>query len=252
MVNLITELMASPEFWTVATFLFFFALVYFALKKILFGEEKAIASIVSIIISGFITSFFVPYAQSLLENYDIAVYIFGAGVILGMILIVQILLRIGSLKLKWLAIAYFVVWCVYVFNPVNLQILYDLRNSMPTWISNIINVLAVLSGLALISALWGAFSTLRRGKTPEERESWAKAKAEEAETRKREAETKLAEKKSESERIEATKLALQREKEADFQRRAQENYIKRMRKAKEQLELREKIEARKKELEKKG
>lgn len=242
----------SSEFWTVATFLFFFALVYFALKKVLFGEEKAIASVVSIIISGFITSFFVPYAQTLMTNYDIAKYIFGAGVILGMILIVQLLLKLGSLKLKWLAIVYFIVWCVYAFNPINLQILYDLRNSMPAWIANIINLLAVFAGLTLISSLWGAFNTLRRGKTPEERTEWAKTKAAEAEARKNESEAKSAEAKAKAERAEAEKLALQREKEADFQRKVQDRYLKKLRRERELKELRERIDSKKKDLEKRG
>lgn len=229
MVSFLVELTTAPEFQYALSFCFFFALSYFSLKKIIFGEEKAIAGIVAAIVSTFITGYFITYIQTLTESYDVAMYVFIFGAFLGVFLLAQLVYKLGTTKLKYLAVIYFIAW---IFR--SYYIPSDFENSIPEFLINFINVLGIVTGIITLAALIGIFNEVRRGKvglSPEEKLIREKTLALEAEQKRNESDRKKAEAQAKAEQAEATKLALERQKEADFQRKVQERYLKKVRAA---------------------
>lgn len=233
----ILSMLETEEIQFVLSFLFFFSIVYFALKKIIFGEEQTIAGIVSAIISFFMARTLAAYLSQLMMEYEFAKYVFLVAAIFSIILIAKLLIKIGTIKLKWVAVVTFIVYLIYTINPFSLELLNDFKNSLPPAVTGIVNAVGVLAGLVTVFAIYKLIKTIQ---SPQERIISAEKKKLEAKEKMDIATAKKSEAEAKKHSAEAQKTALQehvrQQKEAEFQKRALQRYAKIAERKRQQLE----------------
>jgi len=107
----ISDILKGEFFHFVLVFLFFFGVCYFALKKIIFGEEQAIAFVVAVVISFFITNSSFEYFEEFLASKTV-LYVALFGALLAAMVTIKFLLKIGSLNLAWISGAYIIFFWI--------------------------------------------------------------------------------------------------------------------------------------------
>jgi len=88
----------SEEFQFILLFLFFFAIVYLSLRRAGFIEGQIRCTIISMIISYFISRGLLMYIGSSLTQYEVAKYISLFAGIMGFIIILKIFLALKLFK----------------------------------------------------------------------------------------------------------------------------------------------------------
>ena len=158
----IDYLIHSEVWMTSSSFVVFFAFVFFALKKIIFGDERAINTVVSGIIAYFMTGLFSEKLGELASNYEYMKYAYVIFFIFGLFMLARALFWLFGAgekinRLKWLAGTYFVLWLIYVFGIYTLipyenfeGLIDNLKNEIPSNVENLINILGIISGIGMI------------------------------------------------------------------------------------------------------
>lgn len=243
--NMIEDVLQNEFMRTAMSFVVFFAVIFFALKKILFGEERMINTIVSLIISYFAAVAFSNKLGEWVLNSKYMYWTYIVFFIFGLFLLGRALFGLFGAgekinRLKWLAGIYFIIWLFYLTNIISYEpvqdFIYNLKSSMPSYIANLINILGVISGIIFVFNLYGWIRVLIKGSTEAERlekekNKFERIKLENAEleeknrraAREHELETQKIELKKEKKRLEAEKeLAKMKEKRAKELRKARE------------------------------
>lgn len=160
---IVSDVLKSEFFHFVLIFLFFFAICYFALKKIIFGEEPAIASIVAIIISFFITNSFFEYFEEFLESKAV-LYVALFGAFLAVMVTIKLLLKIGSLNLAWISGIYLIFF--YILKTKLIPFKY--RSAILSGnFGHLLGVIAIFAAFIIIFTIFKRLS--KRGTVVQER-----------------------------------------------------------------------------------
>lgn len=174
---IISDILRSEFFHFVLLFLFFFGISYFALKKIIFGEEPAIASIVAIVISFFVTTGFFAYLEEFLTS-KIVFYVALFGALLAIMVLIKLLMKIGFLNLAWLSGIYLVFFIVLKYTKL---IPFKYRSTLTS--GNVGHLLGVIAIFAAIIILFNLFNRWRKRKGAVEKEAKVERKIEEEKER---------------------------------------------------------------------
>ena len=160
--SIIDDFLQNDLYRAASSFVVFFAFVFFALKKIIFGDERAINTVVSGIIAYFMTGLFSEKLGELASNYEYMKYAYVIFFIFGLFMLARALFWLFGAgekinRLKWLAGTYFVLWLIYVFGIYTLipyenftELIDNSKNEMPLNVVNLINILGVISGIWMI------------------------------------------------------------------------------------------------------
>ncbi len=153
--NLIADTLENEFMRTSASFVVFFAVIFFALKKIAFGEERAINTVVSGVIAYFTAVIFSDKLGELVMNNEYMMYIYIVFFIFGLVLLGRALFGIFGTgremkRLKWISNIYFILYLVYLFNIPDIEFIDNIKNEIPLNVSTIINILGIISGIHLV------------------------------------------------------------------------------------------------------
>ncbi len=176
---IISDVIKSEFFHFVLVFLFFFGICYFALKKILFGEEPAIASIVAIVISFFITTSFFEYFEEFLASSKTAFYIILFGALLAIMIAIKLLMSARGFLMP-LSVLYLGFFFVLRYTK-----LIPLRYRLSLTSGNVGHLLGVIAILAALIIVFGLFHRLRKRRRGVEREAKEEGRIEEEKERAR-------------------------------------------------------------------
>lgn len=176
---LISDILKSEFFHFVLVFLFFFGICYFALKKIIFGEEPAIASVVSIVISFFITTSFFEHFEDFLASSKTAFYVILFGALLAAMLVIKLLTSARGFIVP-LSIVYLVFFYVLRFTK-----LIPLKYRLPLTSGNVGHLLTIIAIFAALIFVFGIFHRWRKRKRALGREVKEEARIEEEKERAR-------------------------------------------------------------------
>lgn len=153
---IISDVIRSEFFHFVLVFLFFFTVSYFALKKIIFGEEPAIASLVAIIVSFFITNSFFTYFEEFLASKTVF-YVALFGAFLAVMVIIRLLMKIGGLSLTWLSGLYIIFFCILQYTKL---IPFKYRSALIS--GNVARFLWIIAVFAVLIIVFNAFNRWRK------------------------------------------------------------------------------------------